>query len=677
MPKLNNRLRAHQLERGLTEELNDRLSESSIHNTAKKISALFSNVQIIDGAAWADRYRVMGKDSRYRRWSTERTPYLREVARAMSSTNPAEKIVVIAKSAQMGCTEIALNEVLRRMHTEPCPILFYLENDDKADEWKRMRLITALAQPPFSGRARASGATVEFGKATLYHSGVGSSSSLSSKPARLVVGDECARYANSIGGEGDFLGLAEGRTTTFGDLAKIILLSTPTNSVRGEGSFLSYFEAGDCREYQCECVHCGHYSAWTLEACRRVGDSAGMVCPSCGGLTMDGEERTRAIASGRWQPTREPTNKSAISFHINSFIAPAEWLSWISILDNYRNAIAGTAGASLQAFYNLRLGLPFDEPEARVPTASAVKAAINKRDAFHKGFIPNSAYALTLGVDVQKTYLYFEVKAWGRALESWSVAQGTIDARIGDTELVVGHLRALFQKDWPREDDKLMRLWLGCIDCGYSTSEVYAVCANFPSPTILRGKYITPFGSLTPTKGAGQVECPRLIMSELDKQSHRGKRPRKKFWLIGTDYAKHELYRTLNQIIAGDADQIKIAMPHFPIDYSNDYFDELVSEQIITTRHRSTNRLQRAFKLANNVANEALDVHVLNRVAAEILGLEKFTAPSIAKLVAQMGGGVEIDRTAEPDIKAQKRAAVLAARKEKRTQRREARKNKK
>ena len=58
---------------------------------------------------WSDKYRMLQypEPGKYR---TERTPYLREIMRALSPFSPA-RIVGLVKGAKLGDTKIAYNQI--------------------------------------------------------------------------------------------------------------------------------------------------------------------------------------------------------------------------------------------------------------------------------------------------------------------------------------------------------------------------------------------------------------------------------------------------------------------------------------------------------------------------------------------------------------------------------------
>jgi phage terminase large subunit GpA-like protein len=83
-------------------------------NGAKGLNRAWRNGLTPDPALtvseWADRHRVLSprasaEPGRYR---TDRTPYMRVIADALSPTHPARRIVVM-KSAQVGFTECGNN----------------------------------------------------------------------------------------------------------------------------------------------------------------------------------------------------------------------------------------------------------------------------------------------------------------------------------------------------------------------------------------------------------------------------------------------------------------------------------------------------------------------------------------------------------------------------------------
>lgn len=608
--------------RGTTAGISRILQDNAAGSVVKRLHYAISGGEVLDCATWADKYRVMGTSSRYRRWSTDRTPYLKEIMESISDDDPAHREVIIMKCSQVGVSEAMLNEILRRLHCDPCTILYFAENTLKADYVVSDRLDPALAQPPFAGRpVRSKLNRREVHSGVVIYNGANSPTGLSSTTAKLIIGDEAARYPQSIGGEGDFKTLAKGRTRTFGSSYKIVIPSTPTDNIRGEGTFIEAHEAGDKRRYFCPCAACGKPFVWELELCQRDGESAVMVCPSCGGHTHDGEERSAAMAAGEWVPTQKPGTTGSISYHVSGFMAPADWTPWVEILDAHADAMAGKI--SMQTFYNLQLGLPYDEPLARSPKPDGVRQLFQKQDSYRAGWVPEGGAVLTLAIDCQEDYLDCEVKAWGRNMENWSIARMKINQLVENVTVCVAEIRKLMEKDWPTAGGQKLRISLGCIDSGWSTSEVYKIAGAFPEPVIGANGIFVPPGSLTPTKGSSKTVSDRLILGAPGRRANRTAK-RQQTWLMGTDYAKRELYSALHAVsraVRENNPEAILNRPHCPSDYPDSHFQELVAEQIRTQKNKLTGRQEQVFYCAPNVRNEALDLHVMNRVAAEILGL--------------------------------------------------------
>jgi phage terminase large subunit GpA-like protein len=86
----------------------------------------------------------------------------------------------------------------------------------------------------------------------------GGASALSKRPVKYLIFDEVSRFPSSVKGrrsdEGDPLGLARIRTTTFGASAKIVYTSSP---VEGDSCRISELYAESTQEkWHCRCPHC-------------------------------------------------------------------------------------------------------------------------------------------------------------------------------------------------------------------------------------------------------------------------------------------------------------------------------------------------------------------------------------------------------------------------------------
>jgi phage terminase large subunit GpA-like protein len=171
---------------------------------------------------WADAHRYLSpRDSaepgRYR---TDRTPYMRAIMDALSSSHPARRIVLM-KSAQVGATTAGSNFIGYVIHHAPGPLLAVQPTVELAKRFSRQRIEPLIAESPAlrdrvkPSRARDAGNTVlckEFPAGLLIITGANSAVGLRSMPARYLFLDEVDAYPPSADEEGDPVALAEART---------------------------------------------------------------------------------------------------------------------------------------------------------------------------------------------------------------------------------------------------------------------------------------------------------------------------------------------------------------------------------------------------------------------------------------------------------------------------------
>jgi len=74
--------------------------------------------------------------------------------------------------------------------------------------------------------------------------------------------------------------------------------------------------------------------------------------------------------------------------------------------------------------------------------------------------VPESAVALTAGIDVQKTGFWYVVRAWAKNWTSWNIDHGFL-GNWTDVE------KLLFENIYPVPDsDRVLRIWRAGIDTG-------------------------------------------------------------------------------------------------------------------------------------------------------------------------------------------------------------------
>jgi phage terminase large subunit GpA-like protein len=218
-----------------------------------------------------------------------RTPYAREVLRALSPDHPARRVALMVAS-QMMKTQTALNWIMAIIDQAPANIMAAMPSGNLADRLSgrianTLKYTTALRGKYAEPRSRDGHNTLsikEFNGGKLLIVSAGSSNNLAEVPVRFVYGDEVDRWERDLNKEGDPVKVIEGRQTTYGDRAKSYFTSTPT--VKGFSKIAEIYESGNQQRYHVPCPHCGAFHL--LEPKNLKADTDGtrvlrcwMVCP--------------------------------------------------------------------------------------------------------------------------------------------------------------------------------------------------------------------------------------------------------------------------------------------------------------------------------------------------------------------------------------------------------------
>ena len=147
----------------------------------------------LDVDEWADRYRVLGGETSAEPglWRTDRTPYLRQIMRDLSSESLVEE-VVLQFGTQLGKSESGLNWLGYCIDHDPGPMMLILPTVDIAKRFSKQRLAPMVREAPVlrskirESRSRDSGNTTlvkEFPGGLLVVTGANSAAGLASMPS--------------------------------------------------------------------------------------------------------------------------------------------------------------------------------------------------------------------------------------------------------------------------------------------------------------------------------------------------------------------------------------------------------------------------------------------------------------------------------------------------------------
>lgn len=549
---------------------------------------------------WAasNRYVSSERSARPGLWSNDLLPFLVDIMDAYS--DPRVHTIVLMKSSQIGGSEFINNCIGYDIHTNPGPLMYIAETEDKAKAWKVESFDPMVAVTPvLSARVSDAGATSKennyrnskFPGGRLNVAYATSPAQLSSRPVRSIFPDEVDAY-RSTSDEGDPVKLAEARTKTFNETRKIVLVSSPR--LKDSSIILREYERSDRREYYVPCPHCDEMQVlrWTSEDERdedghvvrkggyRVLDDSG-TCEAyyacINGCQIDHGEKEWMLSRGEWRAHGE--FKGIAGFRINELYSP--FTTWQDMLDDFREAVKRKD--TLQVFINTRLGEPFEELVQAIDLTDTDARSREEYDAP----VPTGVLLLTAGTDVQNDRIEVYTKGWGRDHESWSVQYHVIWGDPGRPE-VWEDLSDHLLTELETANGAMMKISHVCIDSsnGNHASMVYKFCrANAGR------RWYAIKGLSTPGKP---------IISKPTKQGN----PPVKLFGIGTDTAKDEIYSALRVTEPGAP-----GFCHFTAHNTRDYFRQLYSEKKVTKYVAGIPR-QVYLPISQGIRNEVLDCWV-------------------------------------------------------------------
>lgn len=548
---------------------------------------------------WADEYRYIarGTSPEPGRWQTSRTPYVREI---MDSFNQRTNTVVVMASSQVAKTEIGLNIAGYYMHEDPSPIMYLMPTDGLAEDFSKTRIQKTIDDTPvlrklFKNNSRDGDNTISLkafpgGYITIH--GANTPTKLSSKPIRVLIADEVDRFPKMLAKEGDPLKLAIQRTTNFYN-KKILVISTPT--IAETSTIVEWFEKTDKRYYYVPCPDCEHEFVFNWEHVKYlkkesgdvVAESVHLECPACF-YKINDNVKNEMVAKGRW--VRTLPNRLIPGFHISSLYSP--WVKLCDLANEFTEADKTKDRSKLREFFNLKLGIPFDESDEEIDVN-----ALTAHRQFYDCELPSGVLYITAGVDVQDDRLALQFIGWGENEESWVLLYREI---VGDPAqaLLWSLLDEQLSYDFSFADGRKIGVGTTCIDSGgHFTDEVYHYVKTRSTNRIFA------------IKGSNKNIDGIPIISNPTKTN----RAKINLFHLGTGTAKELIYHCLKIEHAGDG------YVHFPREENKgcdeEYFKMLLSEKrtLIFEKGVKNFKWKKIYK-----RNEGLDTFVYALAALRI-----------------------------------------------------------
>lgn len=565
-------------------------------------------------AAWADeKFLLPAGDANAGRWRT--LSYQRGLMDAM--TDPTIERVTIMKSARVGYTRMFCAAVGYFVEHDPCPILVVQPTLDDAKKHSKedlapmFRDIPELAALIAEPRAKDSENTILdklFRGGSLSLIGANSPRGFRRISRRVVIFDELDGYPISAGTEGDQLQLGMRRTEYYWN-RKILCGSTPT--ITGRSRIEREFQAGDQRRYYVPCPHCGTYQVLAFPNLKWPDGDPAAAAFQCvaHGCRIEPRHKPAMLDAGEWRADapehfRLPSGRGHASFHVWAAYSSSPNAAWGQLAAEYVAAVHGGA-TTHQTFVNTVLGETWRESGE----APAYESLVSRREPYRIATCPAGVLLLTVGVDVQKDRLVYEVVGWGRGRVSWSIDYGTIPGNTDDLTPAgpwTGLDRVL-DRGFPSAHGSELRVERLAVDAGYNAQTVYAWTRQYPTSRVL------------PVRGVARAPSLLGEPSPVDV-TVRGRKLKRgvRVWPVASSLAKSELYGWLRL-----TDPEAPGYCHFP-EYGTDYFRELTAEELRTTITRR-GFLVRDWVVIPGRENHALDARVYARAAAAHANLDRMT----------------------------------------------------
>lgn len=569
---------------------------------------------------WADLELFIKEGIRY---DSRKTPYVIEIGIAASYDSPTQ-LITIVKGQQLGLTELLKAIVGQIMSENPDNIIYILPTISTSIQFSKAKLqkmieatpsLSAIVSDASSRDGTNTTLMKEFPGGFLYIATANSGSELRMKDARVVIVDEYDGTKDDIDGEGSLKDVAAGRTAAKGSAAKIILNSTPVEMDKSK--IWPEFLEGSQEYYYVPCPFCKFeqiikwenfkYNEKDVTSIRLqcVNDKCKQLIPeNYKTWMMNPDNGAKYIAHN---PDRQ--NKLHRSFHISSLYSPLGFLSWSQILQKFLD-IKGNK-TKLIAFYNLVLGIPYQDTEEELTPVSELKDRRYKfnikisdfiRNKFPTYFdergelyddrviVPKDCIYLTAGTDTQDKWIETYVVGWGLNRNWWLIDHFRVDAPDGrrvDHQYIWDEQEAFRNKIYIHETGVEMKVSVFFHDTGgHYADSVY----NF-----VRGKYAEGYIA---TKGSNVYGSP--LISPMSR-NNKGKIP---LHMIGTDTAKRTIFGRFKAKKPGEDGYF-----HLPDWCTDEMCEQFLSEKLCRkkTKNAKGQILSRQHYEKTRDRNEGLD----------------------------------------------------------------------
>lgn len=580
---------------------------------------------------WADKKRRLtsASSSEPGPWKTSRAPYAKEPMNCLSSHSPTQEVILMWGS-QLGKTEIGINWTGYTITEDPGPMMCVQPTEILAKRYSKQRLASLEETPEVRDklrppRERDSGNTIlqkDFEGGTIMMVGGNTPTGLKSAPVGKLHLDEIddENYPRQAK-EGDPLDLAVARTKTF-RRRKVLKSSTPTT--KHESRIYPAFMEGTQEYYHIPCPQCNELQVldwaqmkWdkTIKDAEAASQTAHYVC-KINGCVIEEHKKTWFLSEesgARWIAKNPAAGPKIRSFHLASMYSPLGWFSWKEAVKQFIKA--GKDNEKLKVFTNTYLAETWEEKGE----APEWKPLYDRRETgFKLQEVPESVLFLTGATDVQKDRLEVKVVGWNRNKESYIVDYIVLPGKTSDlsVEGPWNDLDSVIQKQYKHANGMMLPIKMMAVDSGAFTQTVYQYVRKYPPNRVIA------------TKGFDHLKMLISQPTTVDVVLATGKKIKRgaKMWPIGSSVAKTEIYGLLGLEKPTDDKIAEHGYPsgfiHFPEGLDEEYFRQLTAEYLAET-------IKDGYRVyewrQSHDRNEALDLMVMNRCVASLIGIDRFS----------------------------------------------------
>lgn len=348
------------------------------------------------------------------------TPYMREIVGLLHPSNPV-RFFSIMKDGQSGfTTALVIGGILYIISECPTSILFTAADinlaqktiEERFDPVLRSSKLDHLIRPNVikktNNRTGDTSKKKEFRGGVLTTAGTNSANTFRMFSAQIILNDDYDTAPKEIGKEGSPKQVMKTRQNSFGDSAKTGMISTPTNQF---SNIWAQIQLGTMEWWNWICPACeglikiewktecpdGTLAGivWKLDDNKNlIRESVKYKCPHCSHLIDEKEKydlnlKSLTIGNQGWVPTvTDPIERNHRSFIKNFIYNPPGFDGWVTGVEEFLAACPPGERVNvllLKTFYNLRLGLPFEEQGETI----SISGLMENTRSYLPGVIPD------------------------------------------------------------------------------------------------------------------------------------------------------------------------------------------------------------------------------------------------------------------------------------------------